>query len=230
MAGGKAATKPKKSGKKHKAPKGAIPVVRSEAAREAARKAAERKAEADALEAATSAAKAHAAQLAQMVNLRIAGYSFPQIALALGCTEDEIERRFTTETARFVRTQPALRTFVRDWISHKYTELLDAVYDEATDKAHPLKLENQDRALRILKEMGNLHGAAAPAQTEVKIETAPEGVERLVAALASAQGMGYDPTVFDVVPGSVVHEAVASSAHALEVSRNGVEEGDDGVL
>lgn len=184
-------------------------------------------AEAD-LRAAHDKKAAEAAQLAQIVNLYIAGYSFLDIGLAIGATENEVENILASQTQMFVRNQATLRTFVRNYVSGKYTKLLDAVWDEATNKKHPEKLENQDRAIKILDRMARLHGAEAPTQTEVKIETAPEDVDRLVSAISKAQGLGYDVNVFDVVETEVgadgVHRAVESSLAALEASSVAVEQ------
>lgn len=173
-------------------------------------------------------AMAEAAMLAQMVNLVIAGYSFERIGAATGMTADEVERTFNEKSARYVRTQPSLRAFVRNYVSGKYTELLDAVWTEATDRNHKEKLDNQDRALRILKEMTNLHGAAAPTQAEVKIEQTNDAVDRLVQVMAAQQGKAYDPTIFDIVPGTVVHEAVEDSAVRTAISATAVEQPQPG--
>ena len=177
-------------------------------------------------------AKREAAQLAQIVNLQIAGYSLADIGAAIGATPEEIEQRLTRDAARYVRTQPALRTYVRNWVSGKYTELLDTIWTEATDKQNPKHLEAQDRALKILERMSKLHGADAPAQTEIKVEAAPEAVERMVAALAAQQGYGYDENVFDnpfdamaeVVDAEIVHEAAEASREVVAVSGNAVAE------
>lgn len=194
----------------------AVPLVRSPQ-----QKAAITRAENQAL------AKVKAQRLAQVVNLMIAGMSIRDVANSIGATPDEVERMLTEDTARYVRTQPALRVYVRNFLSEKYTALLAAVWDEATDKNHAEKLENQDRALKILREMDRLHGAAAPVQTEVKIESAPEAVEKLVSALASAQGLGYDTNIFDVVEGEVVNEAVTQTAAAALDAGEAVGEGED---
>ena len=189
--------------------------------------AARAKAEKDAL------ASAEAKKLAQIVNLHIAGFSLAEIGDAIGATAAEVDRLLSEDAARYVRTQPQLRKYVRNYISGRYTELLDTVWGTATDKKHALMLEHQDRALRILDKMAKLHGAEAPTQQEVKVESAPEAVEKLVSALAAQQGLGYDVNVFDQVEdiedAEVVHEAVEQSARALEVSGNEVEvsDGDD---
>lgn len=176
-----------------------------------------------------------AVRLAQIVNLHIAGYSLGQIGASIGATADEVDRLLAADAQRYVRSQPALRVYVRNWVSERYTKLLEAVWDEATDKTHREKLENQDRALRILDRMTRLHGAEAPVQTEVKIDAAPEAVERLVNALAAGQGLGYDTSIFDsvndIVDAEVVHDAVEQSHAALEaaseaVSGNAVAESD----
>lgn len=172
------------------------------------------------------AVQTQAQRLAQIVNLHIGGYSLAQIGAAIGATEAEVDRMLSDEAARYVRNQPALRTYVRNYISSKYTALLDAVWDDATDKKSKVKFEAQDRSLRILKEMGNLHGAAAPTQTEIKVEATPESVERVVKALAAGQGLGYDESIFDTVPGQVIHQAVEDTGNQLAVSGNAVEESD----
>lgn len=195
---------------------GAVPMKRTPKQIAAAEKAA-----------AKQALDAQAAQLAQIVNLHIAGFSLEQIGAQIGATAEEIDRRLNNEASRYVRNQPALRTYVRNFISGKYSHLLEAVWDEATDKKHPMKLENQDRALRILKEMSNLHGAAAPVQTEMKIEAAPEAVERLVQALSTGQGLGYDTDIFDI-PEEDIHEAVVQSDEATEVSGNLADQPQEG--
>lgn len=201
-------------------PKGkATPLLRTRAEKKAADDAA-------ALANATTAAQNHAQRLAQIVNLHIGGYSLAQIGLAIGASEAEVDRMLAEETTRYVKNQPALRMYVRNFLSDKYTSLLDAVWDDATDKTSKVKLESQDRALRILKEMGRLHGADAPTQTEIKVEATPESVERVVAALAAGQGLGYDEAIFDTVPGEVVHSAALDATKALEVSGNAVEESD----
>lgn len=213
---------------KHKA----IAVTRTPAQIKAAAKRAQDQAAADDLRAEVDAKKARAAQLAQIVNLHIGGFSLADIGAATGHTEAQIERMLNEDMARYVRTQPALRTYVRNFISGKYTELLEAVWDEATDKTHPEKLENSAQALRILNKMGDLHGAAAPVQTEMKVEAAPEAVERLVSALAATQGLGYDMDVFDrvheTVSGQVVHNAAQQSLAALESASKEVERPQEG--
>lgn len=173
-------------------------------------------------------AQASAARLAQIVNLHIAGMSLSDIGAAIGATADEVDRMLAADAQRYVRSQPALRTYVRNYISGKYTTLLEAVWDDASDKNARNKLEAQDRALRILDKMAKLHGAEAPTQAEVKVEAAPEAVEKLVQVLSQAQGFGYDTSIFDVVDGEVVHEATEQSAAALEVSGNAVGEDQPG--
>lgn len=180
-----------------------------------------------------AALAADAARLAQIINLQIAGFTLADIGARIGATEQEVDRLLNRDMARYVRNQPALRTYVRNYISGKYSDLLEAVWDEATDKTHKEKLEHQDRALRILDKMAKLHGAEAPSQTEVKVDAAPEAVERLVHALAASQGLGYDDSIFDVVPGSLVHDVAEESRAALNVSGNAVsqpqgDEPDDG--
>lgn len=164
------------------------------------------------------------ARLAQVVNLHIAGFSLAQIGEAIGATADEVDRMLAQDAARYVRNQPALRTYVRNWISERYMKMIEADWDQATDKHHPHKLEHQDRVDRFLKSMAKLHGADAPAQTEVKIEAAPEAVESLVNALAAGQGLGYDDSIFDVVDAEVISDAVEQTHEATEVSGNAVEE------
>ena len=208
---------------KHKIPAGAAHTPAQKAALARAKK----KAQADAL------AKAEAQRLAQIVNLMIGGYSLADIAAATGSTIAEIDALIQKDAARYVRSQPALRVYVRNWISQHYTQLLSAVWDEATDKSHPKKLESQDRAVRILERMERLHGAAAPVQAEVKIEAAPEAVEKMVEALAASHGLGYDVNVFDtvedVVDAELVHEAVDQSHLALEKAGRAVMDiGDEG--
>jgi hypothetical protein len=201
--------------------KAAVPLKRTPKQLAAAARAAAVKAEADAL-------AAQAARLAQIVNLHIAGYSLEAIGAAIGATGEEVDRMLANEAARYVRNQPQLRTYVRNFISGKYTSLLEAVWDGAVDKKRSDQLEHVDRAQRILAQMGRLHGAEAPTQSEVKVEAAPEAVERLVSALAASSGMGYDTSIFDTVPGEVVHDAVVQTHAALEVSRNQVEEPQEG--
>ena len=173
------------------------------------------------------AARVDAARLAQIINLHIAGYNFEQIGARIGASADEVERLVMRDSARYVRTQPQLRNYLRNWISGKYNDLLEAVIEEATDKNHPKKLEHQDRAVRILKEMTDLHGAAAPKQSEVKIEAAPEAVEQLVKTLSAQVGLDYDADVFDAeviedVDAPAVQQTVAqlkaATEQALEVS------------
>lgn len=173
-------------------------------------------------------AQQQAARLAQIVNLHIAGYSLAEIGASIGATAEEVDRILAADAARYVRTQPALRAYVRNWVSERYTALLDTIWDEATDPNRASKLEAQDRAIRILERMTKLHGADAPAQTEVKVEAAPEAVEKLISSLAAQQGYGYDENVFDavaeVVDAEIVHEAAVESHEATLVSGNAVEE------
>lgn len=188
-------------------PKGnAVPVVRSPA-QKAADTMRARRAQAEALD------KAAAQRLAQVVNLHIAGFSLADIGAAIGASADEVDRLLQRDTARYVRSQPQLRVYVRNWISERYNKLLEANWAEATDKTNASKLENQDRVLRILADMRRLHGADAPVQTEVKVDAAPEAVERLVSVLAAQSGHGYDIDVFDI-PAEDIHEAVEQSEQA----------------
>lgn len=199
-------------------------------AQKTARTKARQKAERDAL------VKADEVRLAQIVNLMLAGLTPAQIGLEIGASADEVEQMIMRDAQRFIRTQPALRTYVRKWISGKFTELLDAIWDDATEKTSnskitangfDRKLASQDRAIKILDRLAKLHGADAPTQTEIKVEAAPEAVDKLVAALAASQGQGYDVSIFDVVDGEVVHEAAQQAGLALEVSGNSADFQED---
>lgn len=195
------------------APKGnALPMVRTPQT-----KAAAKKAEAAAL------ATANAQRLAQVVNLSIAGYSLSAIGAAIGATPEEVDRMLQQDATRYVRSQPQLRVYVRNWVSERYSKLLDAVWDDAVDmtpnqkitaNGFDKKLASQDRAIKILERMAKLHGADAPTQSEVKVESAPEAVEKLVQALSRQQGIGYDTDIFDIVDAEVVHDAVEQSHEA----------------
>lgn len=205
---------------KHKA----IPLKRT-AKQQAADVRARAKAEADRdLAVQADAAKASAARLAQIVNLHIAGFSLEAIGAEIGATAAEVDRMITSDAARYVRNQPALRTYVRNWISAKYMTMIEADWDAASDPTHKEKLENQDRVMRMLDKMSRLHGADAPTQTEITVDAAPETVEKMVAALAAGRGLSYSTDIFDTVPGTVVHDAAIQSASALEVSGNAVED------
>lgn len=196
---------------------GALPVKRKQPTTAAAKKAQQK-----------SLDQARAQRLAQVVNLHIAGFSLTQIGSAIGASADEVDQMLASDAARYVRSQPALRTYVRNWISERYTKMLDADWEQATDAQHPHKLEHQDRVLRILDSMRKLHGADAPTQTEVKVEAAPEAVEKLVSALASQQGLGYDDSVFDVVDAELVHEAAEASPGVTQVSGNDADQPQEG--
>lgn len=209
--------------------KGAVPLKRTKKQIAAQQKRAEADEAARELAIQQGAQKARAAQLAQIVNLMIGGFSITDVAASIGATVPEVERMLAEETQAYVRTTPALRTYVRNFVSGKYIELLEAVIHEATDRNHGQKLENSLQAVRILERMARLHGADAPTQSEVKIEAAPEAVDRIVKALAAQEGLGYDESIFDdpdIIDVEVVHDAVTQSTTALEVSRNHVEESD----
>lgn len=171
--------------------------------------------------------RAEQQRLAQIINLHISGYSLAEIGTAIGATSDEVDRMIQGSATRYIRNQPALRAYVRNYVSGKYTELLEPMWGKATNAADKDFMEAQDRALRTLKEMARLHGAEAPVQKEVTVDAAPAAVEAMVAALAAQQGRGYDVGVFDVVEAEIVHDAVGQSAAALEVSGNRVEEGGE---
>jgi polysaccharide pyruvyl transferase WcaK-like protein len=200
-------------------PKGAaLPVLRTAAQVKRAEKArVEREARAQLAD--------DAKRLAQIVNLHIAGYSLAQIGASIGASAEEVDRMLSQDMARYVRSQPALRTYVRNWVSERYMKMIDANWAAASDPAHPDKLENQDRVTRLLAQMSKLHGAEAPVQSEVKVDAAPESVERLVKALAAGQGLAYEADIFDI-PEADIHEAVVVSEETTEVSGNAVEESD----
>lgn len=163
-----------------------------------------------------------AARLAQIVNLTIAGYSLEDIGTAIGATAAEVDEMIQRDAARYVRNQPQLRVHTRRWIGERYTKLLDAVWDDASNPTSPRRFDAQDRAMRTLDSMRKLYGADAPTQTEVKVDAAPEAVEALVQALSKNQGLGYDVDVFDVVEAEVIHETVEQAEHDTEVSGNAV--------
>lgn len=171
-------------------------------------------------------AQVTAARLAQVVNLHIAGFSLAEIGAAIGASADEVDRMLQQDVSRYVRTQPALRAYVRNWISAKQTKLLDAVWDQAVDPHHRQQLDYQDRALRLLNAMQKLHGAEAPVQAEIKVEAAPEAVDAIVQRLSAVQGLDYDADIFDgeIVDADLVHDAADQSQAALEVSGNAVDE------
>ena len=177
---------------------------------------------------AEATARVEAARLAQIVNLHIGGFSLAQIGDAIGATEKEVDRILTQDVGRYVRSQPALRVFVRNFISEKYLGLLDSVYTQATDSTNNRQLDFQDRALRVLKEMARLHGAEMPVQSEIKVDAAPETVQKMVEALAGRAGLGYDDSIFDVIDAEVIEDAHAESQQAMLDASEQVGESDGG--
>lgn len=151
-----------------------------------------RKAEADRL------VRAEAQRLAQIVNLHIAGMSLAEIGAAIGMTADQVDQMIQKDAARYIRSQPQLRNYVRGWISREYEAMLRANRAAATDEGDARKLENQDRSIRLLDSLRKLHGADAPVQQEIRIEATPEAVEEMVVRLSRERGQAYDDTVFDV--------------------------------
>ncbi len=208
--------KPKKSKKS----KGA-PIQRTKAQQAALDKAAAQRKAANDLANQQSAADAQAALVAQMANLIISGHTFAEIGAAIGATADEVEKILNAETARYVRTQPALRKWVRNWISGKYSEMIEANWDHAISPTSAERLENQDRVIKMLTAMERLHGAAAPTQSEVKVDATPELVQKVVDKLAAATGGGYDVDIFDVDEDDItgtIHDAPAEALAALEAA------------
>lgn len=176
---------------------------------------------------AQATSRVEAVRLAQMVNLHIAGFSLAEIGDAIGATEAEVDRMLTRDVGRYVRSQPALRVYVRNFISEKYLGLLEGVYSQATDKTNKDQLEFFDRAARVLSQMQRLHGAEVPAQSEIKVDAAPEMVQTMVEALAKQQGLGYTVDIFDDIEEADVIEAHDLAVEALEASGEAVVEGDE---
>lgn len=208
----------------------AVPVRRTAAQAAAIAKRAAEKAREDDLAEQVSAADEAAARSAQIANLLIGGHTMASIAAATGQSEDELEQMLAADSARFIRSQKSLRVWTRRYISERYSRMLEANIDAATDKMHPARLENQDRVLRILAGLERLHGAAAPTQTEVSVEAAPEAIERMVALLAAEQGKGYDPDIFTLSDDDVTevrevaHAAPANALAALEAAADATEQ------
>lgn len=207
--------------------KGAVPVVRTPKQIAAAQKRAEEAARAKDLAQAQTAAEEQAAMLAQIVNLHIGGYSLAAIGASIGATEEEVDRLLSRETARYVRNQPALRTYVRNFISERYLGLLEATYPQAVDTTREDQLDYLDRTQKVLAQMGRLHGAEAPTQAEVKVESAPAAVDALVKRIAAAQGRDFDADIFDLDEDDI-HEAHVVASEATVVSGNAVEELQEG--
>lgn len=197
----------------------AVPLVRTTKQVEVSEKAAEAarvKAEADAAELAVRQASMRTAQIA---NLLIGGHTFESIGAATGASAKEVEDMLNADSTRYIRSQPALRQWVRRWASGKYSELLGSVWDQAVNPNHREQLAYQDRARPLVERITKLHGAEAPTQAEVKIEQAPESVQRIVDAIAASQGMGYDVDIFDtpdVVDGVLVDETHAAEIRSAE--------------
>lgn len=202
----------------------AQPLVRSAKQAAAAKKAAEAK-EADDLR---QVDKAAAQQLAQIVNLRIGGHSYASIGAAIGKSADEVEQMVTNSAGAYVRTQPALRVFVRNFISEKYSGMLDATYPQAVDTTRPDQLDYVSSVQKTLKDMAALHGANAPLQSEVTVEASDETVEALVASLAKTRGLSYDYDVFDADDvDEVMDDIHEADVLELEASTAAVEESTD---
>lgn len=202
------------------------PLVRTPAQIAAVERAAVARKEADDLAVQESEADAVAARTAQIANLLIAGHTFETIGRQIGMSAVELEREFTKDSARYVRTQASLRIWVRNWISAKYSTMIEANWDHAKDKTSAERLENQDRVIKMLNGMERLHGAAAPTQSEIKVDAAPEMVQKVVDAIASKAGVGYDMDIFDIDPDDItetVHEAPGASLAALEQASRVVE-------
>lgn len=189
------------------------PLQRTAKQQAAIERAAEKRAEAEDLARQQSEADAVAATQAQLANLVIAGFSFEQIGASIGASPAEVERMLNESSARYVRTQSSLRIWTRNYLSGQYAKMLEVDMPIATDPNRADMLEHQDRAIRILSQLAKLHGAEAPSQSEVKVETAPEAIEKMVERLSRERGTGFDLEVFDLDDDDIVeiNEAAASA-------------------
>lgn len=169
--------------------------------------------------------KAAAQQLAQMVNLVIAGHSLAAIGASIGKSADEVEQMLVRESGRYIRTQPALRAYARSLISEKTAGLLEATYDQAIDTKRPDQLDYVASVQKTLRDLARLHGADAPTQTEVTVGASDETVEALVATLAQGKGLAYNDDVFDLDPDDV-EEIVEASHREVEAAHDAVEDSD----
>ena len=182
----------------------------------AAKRATERQAERD-LATTTARNRAEAQQLAQIINLQIAGMTLEQIGAEINMSATDLDALIVKNASRYIKTQSQLRAYARNWISEKYSKMIEADWDDAVSTDPELRLPNQDRVIRMLDSMRKMHGADAPAQTEVKVDAAPEAIDAMVQLLAAKQGQGYDVDIFDVdvVDESEIHEASAQVTAAL---------------
>lgn len=153
---------------------------------------------------------------AQIANLLIAGHTFESIGASIGATAEEVESMLNADSTRYIRSQPALRQWVRRWASGQYSELLESVWKQATDPKHRDQLAYQDRARPLVERIVKLHGAEAPTQAEVKVEAAPESVQKIVNAIAASQGLGYDVDIFDGADEDTVDAVLVQETHDAE--------------
>lgn len=139
-----------------------------------------------------------------VLQMRVAGYSFDEIAEILCYADEDAVRKELERGAKILlKENKASQQFLRSLCSKQLERMTRAVWSKAIDPDSPEQFGAQQRALANIDRFIRLNGLDAPVEHRLEITPTEKAITEMVAELAQ---MGQLPEEMNIFEAELVDE------------------------
>lgn len=133
-----------------------------------------------------------------VLQMRIAGYSFDEIAEILCYTDETAVRRDLERGAKaLLKEDRHSQALLRRLVSRQLERMNRAIWPKAINPDHPEQMQAQQRVLANLDRFVRLNGLDAPTEHRVEVTPTEKAITDMVAALAEMGQLPAEMNIFD---------------------------------
>lgn len=146
----------------------------------------------------TSAARPRERKANAAIELKLAGYSWEDIAEIMGYPDAQ-RAQVALETAleKQLATDPQMRAKLREYTGRRLERLLRAVWAKAIDPSHAEQMVAHQRALAVIDRHSKLYGLDAPTEVTVHTPTASRLQNFVAEVLAAKRDLAEEDDIFE---------------------------------
>lgn len=142
-----------------------------------------------------------------VLQMRIAGYSFDEIAEILCYADEDAVRKELERGAKvLLKENKGSQAFLRSLCSKQLERMTRAVWNKAIDPESPEQFQAQQRALANIDRFIRLNGLDAPVEHKIEVTPTEKAIADMVAALAEMGQLPEEMNIFEAELVEDIHD------------------------
>lgn len=135
------------------------------------------------------------------LEMRLAGYQWDEVADVVGYPDARAAQvAFETALEAQLKSDPQMRSKMREYTGRRLERLLRAVWNKAIDPTHPEQMVAHQRALAVIDRHAKLFGQDAPTEMIVHTPTADQLQNWVADVITAKKDLAPEADIFGDAP------------------------------